>query len=296
MMLAFILIVIAAVAAVGAQQPVFKVQAELVRIDVLVHRNGTPLVGLNAGDFLVEDNGVPQRVSLLIDTRPARISTILDVSGSMTPEKLTNATAAIRAVSGTQREGDRHTLYAFAGEVRMISLPQAPDTTLHDSIVRALRESSGLRTSVFDALFAAIVHGDDEPGPKMAVVLTDGRNNTSWLTAQAAIDAAIRHETVIYPVAVVTDSPRVAGEPPMARDDLQLLQIVAERTGGRLIHANRSRDLGAVFEAIVREYRQRYILSFTPEGVEKRDGWHRLEVRLRNRPGRVHARSGYWSR
>ena len=26
------------------------------------------------------------------------------------------------------------------------------------------------------------------------------------------------------------------------------------------------------------------------------DGWHRLEVKLRNRPGRVHARSGYWSR
>jgi len=50
-----------------------------------------------------------------------------------------------------------------------------------------------------------------------------------------------------------------------------------------------------VFDSLIREYRQRYILSFTPERVGRADGWHRLQVRLRNRPGKVHARSGYWS-
>ena len=91
--------------------------------------------------------------------------------------------------------------------------------------------------------------------------------------------------------------PKSPAEVHTARDDgLRLLQVLADRTGGRMIHDDWARDLGAVFESIVREYRQRYILSFTPERVAKGDGWYGLEVRLRRRAGKVYARSGYWSR
>jgi hypothetical protein len=38
--------------------------------------------------------------------------------------------------------------------------------------------------------------------------------------------------------------------------------------------------------------RNRYLLSYSPAGVSK-DGWHRLDVRLRNRRGAVRARAGY---
>jgi hypothetical protein len=62
------------------------------------------------------------------------------------------------------------------------------------------------------------------------------------------------------------------------------------------VHLARSKPLGPVFEAILREYRQHYILSFEPTGVGRGDGWHRLSVALPGRGGRVHAREGYWSR
>jgi VWFA-related protein len=291
-----VLLALAAIAIPRAQQPTFKVHTELVRIDVLVERNGTPVQGLTASDFTVEDNGVPQRISLLRETESVTVSTTLDVSGSMTPEKLTNAGTGIRAVIAALQGRDRHALYAFAGDVRRIALPQADDPRPVASIVRALRDGGGAHTSLCDALFAAIVHSDVEPGPKMAAVLTDGRNNVSWLGAQSVIDAAIRHETVVYPVAVGQPVARFP-MPPMATDDgRRLLQIIAERTGGRLIHADWTRDLGSVFGSLMREYRQRYILTYRPEGVRSGDGWHRLEVRLRNRPGKVHARTGYWSR
>ncbi len=82
----------------------------------------------------------------------------------------------------------------------------------------------------------------------------------------------------------------------LGNDALRLLQVLGERTGGRVIHADWSRDLGPVFDALIREYRQRYVLWFVPNGVATGDGWHPLTVRLRNRVGRVHARSGYFSR
>lgn len=297
-MRAVILLVLAGVATPRAQQPTFKVQAELVRIDVLVERNGKPVVGLTARDFTVEDNGVPQRVSLLPESENVTVSTVLDVSGSMTPHKLNNAGTGIRAMMAALHDRDRPALYAFAGNIRRVALPQARDAVPTETIAHGLRETGGTHTSLCDALFAAIVQGGVESGPKMAIVLTDGRNNTSWISAQSVIDAAIRHETVIYPVAVGQDSPHYPfGPPPMAGDDgLRLLQMIADRTGGRVIHSDWSKDLGLVFDTLIREYRQRYILSFTPERVGRGDGWHRLEVRLRNRPGEVHARSGYWSR
>ena len=293
-----ILLVLAAAASLGAQQSTFKVQTELVRIDVLVERNGKPVAGLTAADFSVEDTGVPQRVSLLPATEAVTIATILDVSGSMTPQKLTNAGAGIRAIVAALGDRDRHALYAFAGDVRRIEWPPAADSLPADSIARVPGETGGPHTSLCDALFAAIVQSGVEAGPKMAAVLTDGRNNTSWLSAQSVIDAAIRHETVIYPVAVGQGStPYRSDLPPMTEDDgRRLLQVLADRTGGRLIHADWSRDLGRVFESLIREYRQRYILSFTPERVGKGDGWHPLKVTLRNRRAKVHARSGYWSR
>lgn len=74
-----ILLVLAAVASPRAQQPTFKVNTELVRIDVLAERDGRPIVGLTADDFTVKDNGVAQRVTLLPETTIVTFSTILDV-------------------------------------------------------------------------------------------------------------------------------------------------------------------------------------------------------------------------
>ncbi len=294
-----LLIVLAVVTAPHTQQTTIKVQTEAVRIDVLVEQHGKPVEGLTAADFLIEDNGVPQRVTLLQETETVTVSTILDVSGSMTPEKLNNAGSGVRALVAALQPRDRHALYAFAGEIRRIVSPQAGGVVTADAISRARREMTGGHTSLCDALFAAIVQNDIAAGPKMAAVLTDGLNNTSWLSARSVIDAAIRHETVIYPVAVGTNETRQVriGLPPILADDgLRLLQMIASRTGGRVIAANWSKDLGPVFDALIREYRQRYILAFTPERVAKGDGWHKLEVKLRSRPGKIHARSGYWSR
>jgi VWFA-related protein len=282
----------------ATQRPAFRAQTELVRIDVLAERNGRPIEGLTAADFTVDDNGVRQSVQLLPASGVTAVATVLDVSGSMTPEKLKKAGAGVQALVAALHERDRYTFYAVAGDPRRIPLPESRLSLSSESIAGALRETSGVHTPLVDALFAAVLENAAEDGPKLLVVLTDGRNNTSWLSAESAVNAATRHETAIYSLSVGDDAPQHPfDQPPISGDAaLRLLQILADRTGGRLIHANWSKDLAPMFAAIVREYRQRYILAFSPEGVARGDGWHRLEVRLRTRPGRVHARSGYWSR
>jgi VWFA-related protein len=291
------LALIAAVSVLEARQGPIRVETELVRLDVLVERNGHPVGGLIASDFVVEDNGVPQRIRLLPETEAVSVSSVLDVSGSMTADQLNNADAGIRALMGALHERDRHALYAFAGDVRRIESAGRPAPPSAGAIAGALRQAGGPRTSLFDALFTAILRSDDRPGPRMLAVLTDGRDNTSWLGADAVIDAAIRHETVVYAVAVGLEEAGPFDVPPVLRHDgRRLLQLLADRTGGRVVDAAWSSDLASVFGTIIHEYRQRYIIGFVPEGVKRGDGWHRLTVKLRRRAGRIHARDGYWSR
>jgi hypothetical protein len=54
------------------------------------------------------------------------------------------------------------------------------------------------------------------------------------------------------------------------------------------------RDLRGVFASILAEFRSRYVLAYIPGGVAP-GGWHRLEVKLKGRPGEVKARRGYFA-
>jgi hypothetical protein len=47
------------------------------------------------------------------------------------------------------------------------------------------------------------------------------------------------------------------------------------------------------FTAVADAMRHRYVLSYQAQGV-KREGWHRIDVRLKTAKGQVNVRRGYW--
>ena len=53
--------------------------------------------------------------------------------------------------------------------------------------------------------------------------------------------------------------------------------------------------LEAAFVQILEEFRQRYLLSYSPTGVTK-PGWHKIEVRVKRRGVTAQARPGYFAR
>ena len=74
-----------------------------------------------------------------------------------------------------------------------------------------------------------------------------------------------------------------------------MLQQVADMTGGEFLRVGRRARFDITFGGILAQYRQRYLHTFTPTGASS-SGWHRLDVRLRSRPGTVVAREGYMAR
>jgi hypothetical protein len=70
------------------------------------------------------------------------------------------------------------------------------------------------------------------------------------------------------------------------------LRLLAEATGGRLVPAGSSAQLERTFLRILAEMRSRYLLSYSPGVV--REGWHRLEVKVKGHRGTVRSRSRYF--
>jgi len=302
-----------------AQQPTFRASTEMVRIDTLVERDGKPVTGLTADDFTVLDNGTPQRIVTIKQMEAVAVGVALDTSGSMEGDRFARAQAATLALLGQLRPDESSVVIGFADlTARLIpaGTPPGDRERLLSSVV-----SAG-STALADGAYAAVIACDTGPGSKLLVVLTDGRNNSGWLGGRDVIDAARRHEVVIYPVGVGVDASgmkftprpildprlqsgtetRAYNEASAARvavaggDALKFLEVVAKQTGGRAIRADWTDDLSVTFRAILQEFRQRYIIAFSPEGVGQGDGWHTLDVKLRKSvKGEVHSRAGYWS-
>lgn len=292
--LAVMTLAVASAAAQPQSQPTFRSGTELVRLDVLVTSNKGPIAGLTATDFEVKDAGVVQKVQAISSVAAVQLGVVLDVSGSMTGQRLAIARTATVDLLGMLTAADRFAVVASSDQVARVT-PRGASLADAKGALAAIRP--GGATALVDGIYGGIIEAVQSPDPTLLLVMTDGRNNASWLTGTSLVDTARRHETVIYPVAVDVSDSWTKGVSEMRRtsDTLALLNVLAEETGGRTLRAEWNRGLGDVFAEILREYRQRYILTFTPEGVGRGDGWHAVKVRVKRRGANVRARSGYWS-
>ena len=272
-----------ALLAVAAPQepPVFRAEVGLVRIEVLVTRKGVPVHGLAASDFEVRDEGRVQELDpVLEEETPVDAVLVLDMSASVRGAKLDALKDAARAFLDGLREGEQAALVAFREEVHLLEPFTADRARVRRALERAQPRGS---TALCDAVYAALRLR--EPGPRRSavVVFSDGIDNMSWLAPSEVVEAASRSEAIVYGVAM------------RARSDSKerFLGDVVAATGGKLFEAASERDLRGRFLDVLTDIRARYVLSYTPGGVDAA-GWHALDVRLKRAKGDVLARPGYW--
>lgn len=284
--------------------PVFAARVDNVYVDAFVSHRRESVTGLIASDFELRDNGVEQSVELLsTEALPLLAVLAFDTSGSLFGKRLEALKEAGRVFLGSLRREDEVSLFTFAGETQW----RVPPTT---DKARVSRELEGLETggatSVVDALYAALVLPRTR-ARTLVLLFTDGEDNMSFLDFRQMRLVAERSNALIHVVglrrpededlAPVLDLAGrmlpAAGTPSLEWAHTFGLRQVAEASGGRYWEAESPARLKTAFSAIAETMAQRYVLSYEPQGV-KRPGWHEIELRLRTRPGEVHARRGYW--
>ncbi len=273
----------------GQEPPVFRANVDLVRVNVLVTERGRPVTGLTAADFQLRDNGVVQDVRLLTGVENVSVIVLLDTSGSLRGERIEGLKIATRALLHALRPGDRASLVTFAQRIVRHSDAER-DLGVVERALEGLEPSS--RTALNDALYAGLSLAARDTARTLVILLSDGHENSSWLSHAAVMTSVKGSTATVYAVEAIDG--RLAN-PQSTSAGHDLLSEIARDGGGELMKADARTDLSAVFVDVLQRFRERYLLAYSPQGVKRDDGWHRLTVSLKQKRGRVTARSGYFA-
>jgi Ca-activated chloride channel family protein len=280
-----------ALAGTHAQQAVFKGGVDIVNVTATVTDNdGRFISNLRKEDFVVSDDGVPQEiVSFSSERVPVSLGVLLDVSGSMTEDKMAAARAAInRFVFELLGDDDELFLAEFAVRALMLQTWTQDRGTFSRAMDRANQGRPAFGTAVFDAVAATLPAAATGVHTKKALLLiSDGNDNRSNTAVKRVQDLIRGSEVLVYALGVDDSTGRGSGGV-----DTGTLRKLTDDTGGRTEVVRGFNNLDGATQRLAAELNQQYLIGYA--APPQRDGrWHEIKVEVRKRGAKVRARSGY---
>jgi Ca-activated chloride channel family protein len=271
--------------AAAQRDSVFHLEARLVEVyaTVLDH-HGHYRDDLPVNAFHVLENGAPQTVKYFETTsQPFHCAIVLDTTGSMANALPALKNAVLTFIDQFGAE-DSIAIYNFDERLKV----QQDFSRDKAAAKRAtLRLRAGGRTALFDAVAEVSREISDQPGKKAMVVFTDGDDNTSVLTAQAAIERARKNGVPLFTIA--------EGEAVRSPQLRKILSELSTSTGGAAFEARNAKDMLDVFEHISADMRHIYLLGYQPHLISSDGKWRKIDVTVEGlADARVRSKQGYF--
>ena len=273
----------------------FKSGVDLVSLDVCVRNSsGRLLTGLTADDFLVLENGKPQRISFVLPSGAAPLTAVLmiDRSQSMDGPKLERAIEAASLFAQLLGPNDRLEVLAFNHRTERVQA--FGDDPAHVPAALASIRLTG-STSLYDALLVAVndlVRARDGALPEtreVIIVLSDGEDTASLVGFEEVLPVLRRSGALVYSVSLRADD---RGE--WLGANWPLIRLAVD-TGARAIGVPSIDALPSLYREIAAEARHLYRIGYISND-ERRDGqWRTVSVRVRSRDAHARTRAGYYA-
>jgi Ca-activated chloride channel homolog len=288
-------IVLASMAGGQAQQPVFRVETELVSFGVTVtDKRGSFQTDLTAEDFEIIEDGKPQTLKYFVrgdqaDVAPElHVGLLFDTSGSMSADIATARTAAVKFLNALPEARDI-TLVDFDTEVRLSKYGQQDFPRIVERI-RA-RKPDGF-TALYDALGQYINGAEADPGRKVLVLFSDGGDTRSALGFADVMTLLRGSDVTVYSVGFMyNQSTSVRNQ-----QRLRLTQI-ADESGGEAFFPLSMKEIESAYDRILTQVRAQYTLGYISTNTAQDGRWRKVEIRLRRsdlKGVRVQTRKGYF--
>ncbi|MGE0704739.1 MAG: VWA domain-containing protein [Vicinamibacterales bacterium] len=263
-----------------------EVQVSSVLVEASVHDpNGRSVKGLEASSFVLQEDGIDQTIeAFAVDTVPSTFALLVDSSQSMarrvdfvqrTAENLTNAMGP----------RDQMLVVPFTRRLGPVTGPTSDRQTVIEAI-EAIRPSGG--TAIADSLIALQTWLENAEGRRVVILITDGYDEHSQESFQAAVGAVIASQASVYVVGIGG----VAGISLKGERELRQLAV---QTGGRAFFPSRDEQLTGVREALVDEVQNRYLLAYTPSNQMIDGAWREISLTTSDPGHVVRARAGYFA-
>ena len=259
-----------------------RVRTDAVLVPVIVTRDGQFVRGLKQQDFEIVEDGVKQSIaSMVSEDAPLDLVLAIDVSGSM-EHSLDDVKVAVKQLLSKLRPADAATLIGF-NDTMFLATEREKDQQTRERAVDLLTAWGG--TALYDATVRAIDLVGREWGRKGIVIFSDGDDRNSITPRETATARVQASDAMLYTIGFGGGA-TVPG--------LRLkLETYAKATGGRAFFPQRAPDLDDVFDQIVAELANQYVLSYASTNLKQDSGWRNIKVRVRNGKYAVRAREGY---
>jgi Ca-activated chloride channel family protein len=309
---------------ISAQDDPIRIETDLVRLNVgVADRQGRPIVNLQKENFTIYEDGVKQDITFFEPTvAPFSVVMLLDMSGSTLGFRQNISQAASRFISSLGPE-DRVAVIEFYDKINLLN----DFTTDRRKSLFAVEAANGRgKTQLYKALDFALdkLESEGRTRRKAIVVLTDGvdtslRDKDRDILGKYSVDqlpSAIKPESndtlnrilnnadrqgvTIFPLALPTGDPKLLADPTptqvamftAARDRLQ---IMANRTGGRLNAINRLEDLGKFYAQVAADLRALYTVAYQSSNEKTKKGlWRAIKLDVSEPELIVRTRQGYF--
>src|SRR5580658_2604168 len=274
--------------------PTIKVDVKLVNVYVTVtDAHGGPVAGLKKENFIVQEDGRDQTISVFDKESavPLSIALAIDTSLSTRHDLPLEQASAKRFARAILRPVDALSVFGFS-ETVLQSTSYTSDMKRIDDGIDHVR--LGAATALFDAVYLASRSLDRRQGRKVMVLITDGGDTVSRVDYKEAVRAAEEAESIVYSIIVVPIESSAGRE---TGGEHALIQL-SDDTGGKFYYATSTPQLDEAFRKISDELRTQYLLAYYPSQHASFSEFRRIEVRVAGVPDaaayRVRNRAGYY--
>jgi VWFA-related protein len=289
-----------------------------------VDKNRRFVTTIRQQDVRIFENDEPQTISVFEreTNLPLSLAILIDTSGSQRntlPDEREAARAFIDSVLRPDRDraaiisfsgdatveqdltGDRASLHAAIERVEIAEQATKDEEFLYERAEQEAARSTGVddnpglrgSTAIWDAVWATatdMLSQTPERTRRAIILLSDGADSTSRLKKEAAIEAVVGVNAVVYAIGIGDDE-----------FDESALKKLSERTGGRAFIPEDEFELNAAFGQIQQELRTQYLISYSPTNKTRDNTFRRLRIELidpelRKQKLKLTYRNGYFAR
>jgi VWFA-related protein len=247
-------------------------------------KEGRFVSGLTAANFQLQEDGVPQSLELLKqETAPVTFALLVDSSQSMSTRIDSVRAAAARLATGL-RADDLAIVAPFNRRLRAITGPSRDAATIAQAIDGV---SAGGGTAILDCLTELAGRLQDVPGRHVIVLITDGYDEQSTTSFEAALHAVKAAQGTVYVVGI-------GGVAGISLHGEDLLRQLVRETGGRAFFPYEDDELGSIAARIGDDAEHRYLLSYMSTNDRADGQWRRIALTTTPQYS-VRTRTGYFA-
>jgi VWFA-related protein len=295
----------------------FSTQSNLVIVPTQVTtQQGDFIYGLQGRQFVITDNGVPQRVHLeeAPDQTGLSLAVVVQCSGAsaMEASKLTGLSTMIEDISGA---ASHEVAVLSYGTQSSLLTDFTSDPAKVRAAISAIKPCAG-RVATLDAVdhAANLLEWRQNHYRRAILLISETRDHGSHATAEEVIEELGRTNTVVNAVAYSPGRDeflsQLKSNTSGSTGTMDLMPILlmainamrdntaselADLSGGQYQNFTTRKGLDSALGHIANQIHNFYLLSFRPQG-QPTPGYHKLQVFVPEIPNaQVRCRSSFWS-